>query len=88
LFAVWTPLTRAYLTLPKTCSGCACALTSVSLKFVFALLWQLLLIPRSSKRTFGDFEFRAWAEEALRTQGVVSTLADVSFNARMKNDEK
>jgi hypothetical protein len=88
LFAVWTPLTRAYLTLPTTCSGCACALTSVSLKFVVALLWQLLFIPRSGKRTFGDAEFRAWAEEALRTQGVVSTLADVSFNARMKNDEK
>jgi hypothetical protein len=50
-------------------------------KTVFALLWQLLLIPRSGKRNFGDAQFRAWAEEALCKQGVVSTLADVPFNA-------
>jgi hypothetical protein len=37
--------------------------------------------PRSGKRTFDDAQFRAWAEEALRTQGDVSTLADVPFNA-------
>jgi hypothetical protein len=41
--------------------------------------------PRSGKRTFSDAQFRAWAESALHTQGVVSTLADVRFNARVKH---
>ena len=45
----------------------------------------MLLILCSGKRTFGDAEFRAWAEKALRIQGDVSTLDDVRFNARVKH---
>ncbi len=49
--------------------------------FAVAIASHVTLIPRSGKRTFDDAQFRAWAEGALRTQGVVSTLADVPFNA-------
>ena len=72
--------------LPHTADNvqwCACALISVN--FFFALQ-QFVLILRSGKCTFGDAEFRAWAEKALRMQGDVGTLADISTTACVNND--